>query len=413
MAKGDTITDGWKDQSIFEALDLCLACKGCKGDCPVNVDVATYKAEFLSHYYEGKRRPLHAYAFGYVDLLAEFGSMMPGVANLVTQLPGLSSVVKAIGGFPHERRLPPLAVESFTQWWKRRPRPTPRTKRVMLWPDTFNNYFFPSTAKAAAEVLEFAGYEVILPKQRVCCGRPLYDFGMLDRAKRLLHHDLNVVADELERGTEIVGLEPSCVSVFRDELPNLMPKDPLADMMRKQTKMFSEFLDEHQNEFDWPRMNRTAVVHGHCHQKATMKMETEETLLKKMGMTYEMPDNGCCGLAGSFGFEEDKYDISIKIADKELTPHLDRAKESTFVIANGFSCREQIEHVSGRRGLHIAEVMQMAIHSGPNGPTVGAPERELIDRHEAEVQKSMARAAVGIGTIAALGLGAWLFTRKR
>jgi FAD/FMN-containing dehydrogenase/Fe-S oxidoreductase len=413
MAKGDTITDGWKDESIFEALDLCLACKGCKGDCPVNVDVATYKAEFLSHYYEGKRRPIHAYAFGYVDLIAELGSLMPGVANLVTQLPGLSSVVKSLGGFPQERRLPPLAPEAFTQWWKRRPRKTPRTKRVMLWPDTFNNYFFPSTAQAATEVFEYAGYEVVLPKKRVCCGRPLYDFGMLDRAKRLLHHDLDVVADELERGTEIVGLEPSCVSVFRDELPNLMPNDKLAGMMRKQTKMFTEFLSDHQNEFEWPRLERTAVVHGHCHQKSLMKMETEETALKKMGMNYEMPDNGCCGLAGSFGFEKEKYETSIKIADKELTPHLDRAKESTFVIANGFSCREQIEHVSGRRGLHIAEVMQMAIHSGPNGPTVGAPERELIERHEAEVRKSMARAAAGIGTIAALGLGAWLFSRKR
>ena len=413
MAKGDVLTDGWRDEHIFEALDLCLACKGCKGDCPVNVDVATYKAEFLSHYYEGRRRPLHAYAFGYVDVMAELASLMPGVANLVTQLPVLSTVVKSIGGFPQERRLPPLAAESFVQWWKRRPKMASRGKRVMLWPDTFNNYFFPSTAQAATEVLEFAGYEVILPKKKVCCGRPLYDFGMLDRAKRLLEDDLQIVADELERGTEIVGLEPSCVSVFRDELPNLMPKDKLAGLMRKQTKLFSEFLSDHQTEFEWPRMERSAVVHGHCHQKSLMKMESEETALKKMGMKYELPDNGCCGLAGSFGFEEEKYETSIKIADRELTPHLDRAGESTFIIADGFSCREQIEHVSGRRGLHLAEVMQMAIHTGPNGPAEGAPERELIARHEAEVQRSMARAAAGVGAIAALGLGAWLLGRKR
>ena len=413
MAKGDVITDGWRDEHIFDALDLCLACKGCKGDCPVNVDVATYKAEFLSHYYEGRVRPRHAYAFGYVDLMAELGSMMPGVANLVTQLPVLSDVVKAVGGFPRERKLPPLAPEAFTAWWKRRPRSSPRTRRVMLWPDTFNNYFFPQTAQAAVEVLEHAGFEVILPKNRVCCGRPLYDFGMLDRAKRLLEHDLNTVADELERGTEIVGLEPSCVSVFRDELPNLMPKDPTARLMKRQTKLFPEFLADHQNEFDWPRLERTAVVHGHCHHKSLMKMDSEEAALKKMGMKYDLPDNGCCGLAGSFGFEAEKYETSMKIGEKEIAPLLDKAGDHTFIIADGFSCREQIEHMTDRRALHLAEVMQIALRSGPNGPTIGRPERRLVDQHHAAVRDSMAKAAAGVGVIAALGLGAWLFSRRK
>ena len=410
MCKGDVIHDGWQSEEIHEALDLCLACKGCKGDCPVHVDVATYKAEFLSHYHERRRRPLHAYAVGYVDVAAYLGSKMPGIANLVTQTPGISNLVKAAMGLPSQRDIPALASESFVDWWKRRPRRAAGAKRVMLWPDTFNNYFFPQTAKAAVEVLEHAGYEVVLPRERVCCGRPLYDSGMLDRAKRLLLRVMDVLGEELERGTEIVGLEPSCVSVFRDELINLFPDDPRAHRLNRQAKMLSEFLVEHREEFDWPRLERSAVVHGHCHQKAVMTMESEKTVLRQMGLQYEVPDNGCCGLAGSFGFEKQKYEMSRQIGELELAPVLG-AKASMLVVANGFSCREQIAHMSDRHALHLAEVMQLALHSEPGGPAAEPPESALVADREADRRASMVKGGLAIGVLALLALAAWIWTK--
>lgn len=411
MVKGDVIRDGWQSEVVREALELCLACKGCKGDCPVNVDLATYKAEFLAHYYKGKVRPRHAYGFGYVDLLAAVASRIPGLANIATQTPGLASLMKAAAGLTQERDIPPIASRSFQEWFRSR-RARPRGgRRVMLWPDTFNNYFTPNTGRAAVEVLEHAGFDVVVPTERVCCGRPLYDFGMLDRAKSLLHNTFRVIGPELARGTEIVGLEPSCVAVFRDEAVNLFPDDERAHQAKEQVLNFSEFLVRHADEFEWPRMERRAVVHGHCHQKATATMQSEEQALNRMGMKCELPDNGCCGLAGSFGFEAEKYDLSIQIADKELTPHVLGAGDDAFIIANGFSCREQVKQVSDREALHLAEVMQMALHEGPAGPGAGVPEREIVESRRRDVWQSMRKAAWGLGATAAVLAALWLWKR--
>jgi FAD/FMN-containing dehydrogenase/Fe-S oxidoreductase len=360
MTKGDVIKDGWRDQHVKDSLDLCLACKGCKSDCPVGVDVATYKAEFLSHYYEGRLRPRSAYAFGNIDIWARFASMAPGLINLTTQLPFLRDVAKLFAGISHQRTIPSFAAQTFRHWFSRRPPRNLDGAPVLLWPDTFNNYFLPDTAKAAVEVLESAGYRVVLPKDALCCGRPLYDWGMLDRAKKLLRQILDSLETEINDRIPIVVLEPSCAAVFRDELLNLFPKDDRARRLSQQTFLLSEFLEQKAKHFQLPKLARKALVHGHCHHKSVMRMTDEESVLRKMEIDFHTPAPGCCGMAGSFGFEADKYEISLAVGELELLPAVRKVSPDCLVIANGFSCREQIAQCTPRRALHLAEVIQLA-----------------------------------------------------
>ena len=235
MLQQDPMKGLWKAEPVREALDLCLACKGCKGECPVNVDMATYKAEFLSHYYEGRLRPRHAYAMGWIYWWARLASLAPPLANFVSQTPGVSAVFKVLGGISPHRQAPPFANETFKQWFFRRGPRVPDGRPVILWPDTFNNHFHPEVAKAAVEVLEHAGCHVIVPRPSLCCGRPLYDYGFLPTAKRLLRQIMGTLRDEIERGIPIVGLEPSCVATFRDELIQLFPMDEDAKRLSEQT----------------------------------------------------------------------------------------------------------------------------------------------------------------------------------
>ena len=252
MAQGDVIRDGWRDEEVKESLDLCLSCKGCKSDCPVSVDLATYKAEFLSHYHEGRLRPRSHYAFANIDIWARLASTAPGLVNLATQLPVLRDIAKLAAGMPRERAIPAFAPQTFRSWFERRQPANPQAAPVMLWPDTFNNYFLPDTAKAAVEVLEAAGFRVLIPESMLCCGRPLYDFGMLDRAKRLLLKTLDTLAPEIEADVPIVVLEPSCAAVFRDELINLFPDDERAQRLSRQTFLLSEFLEKKAAHFQLP-----------------------------------------------------------------------------------------------------------------------------------------------------------------
>src|SRR5580700_8518788 len=277
--KDEMIRDGWRSEEVKKSLDLCLACKGCKSDCPVGVDVATYKSEFLSHYYEGRLRPRSACAFGNIDLWARAASHAPGLANLATQLPVLRDISKLVAGIPGQRSIPAFAPETFKAWFHRTRTPGGRGARedrvgwrrassaaiepadsgrvlapedarpVLLWPDTFNNYFHPGTAKAAVDVLEAAGFQVLVPRAQLCCGRPLYDNGMLDRAQALLLQILDELSPEIEAGIPVVGLEPSCVAVFRDELLNLVPHDERAQALSRQTFLLSEFLEIHAPRF--------------------------------------------------------------------------------------------------------------------------------------------------------------------
>jgi Fe-S oxidoreductase len=349
-----------------ESLDLCLACKGCKGDCPVHVDMATYKAEFLAHYYRHKRRPRQAYVFGWINRWAELTSYAPGLVNWLAQAPGFSGLIKKVAGVHPQRRLPQFAPETFRHWFQQREPRNLDKPLVILWPDTFNNHFHPETAKAAVMVLEAAGFQVRIPERQICCGRPLYDFGMLDQAKKQLQQILTDLSEAINSGVPVIGLEPACVAVFRDELVNLFPKDELAQKLNQQTYFFSEFLLTKAPEFPFPKLTRKALLHGHCHQKAIVKMDHERTLLNKLGLDWRYLDSGCCGMAGSFGFEKEKFEVSSQIGELVLLPEVRAAPPDTLIVADGYSCREQIAQMTERRGLHIAEVILMAMQNQKN-----------------------------------------------
>ncbi|HZR47481.1 MAG TPA: 4Fe-4S dicluster domain-containing protein, partial [Candidatus Manganitrophaceae bacterium] len=404
MLQGDPLTGGWREDQVEEALDLCLSCKGCKGDCPVNVDMATYKAEFRAHYYKGRLRPVSAYSFGLIYWWARLASKMPGLANFFTQTPGLSGVAKWLSGMAPQRRIPAFAPESFKQWFFKRPEQNQGCPKVLLWPDTFNNYFFPDTAKAAVEVLEAAGYQVTVPRPSLCCGRPLYDFGFLDLAQGLWRQTLAALREEIEAGIPLVGLEPSCVAAFRDELINLFPNDQDAKRLSRQTFTLSELLEKEAEDFRPPPLARKAVVHGHCHHKAIMKFDDEEKVLSRLGLDFQILDSGCCGMAGAFGFEKGHYDVSIGAGELVLLPAVRNADPETLILADGFSCREQIAQTTGRRALHLAELLRMAI---------GPRESKEVEKPEAEPKRRRKKGAVigagiaGAGIAAAAGALAW------
>jgi FAD/FMN-containing dehydrogenase/Fe-S oxidoreductase len=356
MLEGETIRDGFRSDDVNEALDLCLSCKGCRSECPVQVDMATYKAEFLSRHHRRRLRPRAAYAMGLVMLHARFGARLPRLANGVAR----RGLVKRAAGISPRRRVPALASETFTTWFRRRSAVNPDAAPVVLLPDTFSNFFAPEPAKAAVEVLESAGRRVVVPDRPVCCGRPLYGYGMLALAKRLWSRNLSVLGPFVRDGVPIVGIEPSCVAAFRDELVGLRPRDADAGRLAGQTWTLAEFLSEHADDWAPPRLARTAIVHGHCHQEAVMGMDADRALFERLGLDFEILDSGCCGMAGSFGFEADHYDISVAIGERRLLPAVRAAEPDTLVIADGFSCRTQVSELTGRRALHTAEVVRMA-----------------------------------------------------
>ncbi len=403
MLHGGVLNDGWRDEHVKEALDLCLACKGCKGDCPVNVDVATYKAEFLAHYWEGRMRPLSAYAFGWIDKWARLASFAPGFANLFTQLPILRDVAKLAVKVPLARQIPPFAPESFQSWFRKRRHMPGLGPKVVLWADTFNNYFLPETAQAAVEVLEHAGYEVMVPAGHLCCGRPLYDYGFLNMAESYLRRNLDALAPYIKAETPVVVLEPSCCSVFRDEMRSLLPESAAAERLARNTFTLSEFLEKQAPGYQPPQMKRRAIVQGHCHHKAILRMKEEKSVMEKMGLDYEVLESGCCGMAGAFGYERDKYDVSVACGERALLPRVREEQLSTIIMADGFSCKEQIAQQTDRQALHLAEVMQMAIRHGAQGPEGASPERNLVKAREARLKQSMLRA--GLVTAGLLGAG--------
>lgn len=366
MLQGEVIKDGWQSEEVKEALDWCLACKGCKSDCPTHTDMATYKAEFLSHYYEQHPRPRQAWSMGRIGDWAPIAAKFPRVANFFTQTAGLSSLAKSVSGIAPERSLPAFAKQSFREQFnqihlgRRDPvqaRSVRRGEPVILWADTFSNFFRPETALAAVEVLEAAGCRVSLPPERLCCGRPYYDFGLLDAAKDSLSRILESMGSQIHGGMPVVGLEPSCVAVFRDELGKLFPDDERAQRLARQTFTLAEYLEK----VGWqprPVQGKPRVlVHGHCHQKAVMGMQPELRLLAAAGYEVEAPDSGCCGMAGSFGFKPEHYAASQKIGESVLLPKVRAAADDTLIVTNGFSCREQIEQSAGRKTLHLAEVL--------------------------------------------------------
>jgi FAD/FMN-containing dehydrogenase/Fe-S oxidoreductase len=408
MLQGNPLPDGWRNEKVKESLDLCLACKGCKGDCPVHVDMATYKAEFLSHYYEGKLRPRHAYAFGLIHKWARLASAMPRVANFFAQHGLFGRLTKWLAGVAPERRLPAFAEQSFKDWFRQRPIRNAGRPGVVLWPDTFNNYFHPYVAEAATEVLEDAGFRVEVPQQDMCCGRPLYDYGMLDTAEKWLKHLLRVMAPHIEAGTSIVVLEPSCCAVFRDELTQLFPNDVNARRLSQQTFLLGEFLRQHAPAYPHRQLDRKAIVHMHCHHRAVMGIRAEQEILKQLGLDFEVLDSGCCGMAGAFGFEKgEHYEVSVKCGERVLLPAVRKTEDETLVITNGFSCHEQILQQTERKALHLAEVLRLAIREGKLRPSP-------VHKSELEPELEQRRELTGLvvtGAAVAAAVAAGIFLR--
>ena len=353
MLQGDVIKDGWKNEEVKSALDLCLSCKACKTECPVNVDMATWKAEFLAKYYEGERHPLRHYAFGFMDRWARMASVAPWAANAVMKVPGVAAMAKRLLGIAEQRELPAFAAKSFRKGFVG----NGEGERVLLWADTWNNYFHPQALDAAVKVLGEAGYGVEVPQKHVCCGRPLYDFGFLTEAKKYLAGILDEFEAEIRAGVPVVMLEPSCASVFQDELLNFFPDDERARMLARQTVMLSEIVAKSKTWVAPDLTGTRVVVHGHCHQKALMTMTDEMALLRATGATVEMLETGCCGMAGPFGFEKESYEVSQTLAERRLMPAVRAAGARDLIVTNGFSCREQIAQNSERRAVHMAEVL--------------------------------------------------------
>ena len=354
MTRGEVIGDDWDSEAVEDALSLCLACKGCKADCPVGVDVATWKAEFRAHHFEGRRRPRSAYSMAFIDRWAQIASWAPSAANVVAR----SALGKWAAGVDPRATPPAFASTTFRWWFAKRKRTATGQKRVLLGADTFNNHFRPQTMIAATELLERGGFAVSIPPQHLCCGRPLYDWGFLDRAKRHLQAIIRRLNDDIEAGTPIIVAEPACASVFKDELLNLLPRDRKAQQLSKQVTYIADFIAGRLDCFPRLRSGGSALVQAHCHHHSVIGFECELQLLATLGIAVERPPQGCCGMAGAFGMARETFATGRIIGERLLLPRVRELAPEALIIADGFSCREQIELNGGRSTTHIAELLR-------------------------------------------------------
>ena len=362
LLQGEVLEGGWKNEDVKDALDLCLSCKACKTECPANVDLATYKAEFLAHYYEGRARPLAAHVLGRIDRWARMASRAPWLANALGRFPLARGIANAALHLPPERKLPEFAATTFQSRARTKSAEAAGGSRaakadVLLWADTFTNYFQPHIAEAAYDVLAAAGFRVRVLQRHVCCGRPLYDFGMLDLAKQYLADAMDALSAELADGTPIVVLEPSCASVFKDEASNLLADDPRSAALKKQTMLLSEFLVRHAPDYRAPKVDRKILVHAHCHQRAIFNVKDEIAVLGTASGDVQLLETGCCGMAGPFGFEQKGFAVSQALGERALLPAVRDAASGTIIVTDGFSCREQIAQNTEKRAVHLAEVL--------------------------------------------------------
>ncbi|MGH8919912.1 MAG: (Fe-S)-binding protein, partial [Actinomycetes bacterium] len=356
MLAGDLVTGGWRSAQVREALDLCLACKACASDCPVNVDLASYKAEFLYQHYRRRRRPRWHYALGALPLAARVAGWAPGPANraapLLARLGGVSTA-RPLPRFVRYR--PPAQAGGATS-------SLGPGGEVLLWPDCFTRSFDPQVVHAAARVLTSAGFAVRLPRRTVCCGLTWFTTGQLDIARLVARRTLRVLRAELAAGVPVVGLEPSCVAAVRSDLAELLPNDPAAKRLATQARTLAEVLRGQAPDWQPTRRDRTAVQQVHCHQHAVLGHDADDALLAVAGVRVRRA-SGCCGLAGSFGYQPGHEAISHALAERSLAPAV-RASPEALVLADGFSCRLQVSQTTGRRALHLAELLAGLDESG-------------------------------------------------
>ena len=381
MANGEVVTGGWRDDDVAEALDLCLSCKGCKTDCPVGVDMAAYKTEFLAQRYRRRPRPASHYSMGALPRWLRLVGRLPAGAvdrlNALARVPALAAVVKKVGGIAPERQIPEIARTPFT-----RSRPTAPGSaadgrgrggpgeateaargRVLLWPDTFTNHFDPGIAADAVAVLESLGYAVELPPRTVCCGLTWTSTGQVAAARRVLLRSLRTIEPWLTAGVPVVGLEPSCTAALRADGLELLPDEPLAKRLAGGVRTFAELLAEHVDELRARTGGggRKALVQLHCHQHADLGSEADRAVLAAIGVAAEVLDSGCCGLAGNFGFEKGHYAVSMAAAERVLLPAVRAAASDVDVLADGFSCRTQLRQAGTREPVHLAQLTARAL----------------------------------------------------
>ncbi len=364
MTRGDIIRSGWKSQEVKDALELCLGCKACKKDCPVNVDIDQYKSEFLYHYYRGTVRPPVSYLMGYIGLLAPLGARFYQLANFLADAPLIGLAAKVATGIAPERSIPLFAPQPFTQWFARNKTGQAGKKKVVLYTDVFNNYFYPHTLQAAYLILRNWGYNVIVPPGRIYAPRPLLHYGFLDSAISEIRKAVQKLSAYIREGIPVIFCEPSSASVYRDEVPALFPAEPDMQRMTENSVLLSEFIE--QNSLPLPVLSGKAVFHAHCHQRAVLNPDAARNIIRKLGLDFSEPQKTCCGMAGSFGYEAKKYPISQKIGETKLFPEIRSAPPDSYIVAEGFSCRTQIKDGTGRSPLHVSELLLLALRDKRN-----------------------------------------------
>jgi Fe-S oxidoreductase len=386
-ASGRAGVDAAHADDVAGALDLCLSCKGCKKDCPVGVDMAAYKAEFLAQRYAGRRRPVTHYSLGWLPRWLRLVARTRSAAalNRAARIRPLAALAKRLGGVAPERDIPPLATESFQAWFARRgPRGPVDGARLLVWPDTFTNYLEPAIGRDAVAALEALGYRVEVPSAPVCCGLTWHSTGQLDHAKKVLARTLAVLGPWLDAGVPIVGLEPSCTATLKTDATELLPDDPRAARLSASVRSLAEILREHTDELrtraaaaatagaDGAGINEAgesgavarALVQVHCHQHADLGFEADRAVMAALGVEADVLDSGCCGLAGNFGFEQGHYEVSQACAERVLYPAL-RADQQARVVADGYSCRTQIRQGAGRDPVHLAHLAAAVLTPAP------------------------------------------------
>ncbi|WP_432514473.1 FAD-binding and (Fe-S)-binding domain-containing protein [Kineococcus sp. SYSU DK001] len=361
MANGTLVTDGWRSQEVKDVLDLCLSCKGCSADCPAGVDMPTYKAEFLDKFYAGRLRPMNHYLLGWLPRWSKIATTTPVLTKLVnalTSVPALAWTARALGGVDQNRPLPQFAVETFRDWFAKRP--VREGRPVLLWVDSFTEHFSPEVGRAAVKLLEHLGYQVRITEQQVCCGLTWVSTGQLDGAKRQLRASLDALGNSQ---VPVVGLEPSCTALLRDDAAELLPDDPRAHALEHRVKTLAELIAADHPDWTPPQIDPDgpvkAVVQPHCHQHAVMGFAADAALLAKAGVDAKVL-SGCCGLAGNFGAEAGHHEVSVKVAEHALLPAL-RERGDAVVVADGYSCRTQSDNLAGVRPMHLAELLADAL----------------------------------------------------
>jgi FAD/FMN-containing dehydrogenase/Fe-S oxidoreductase len=370
VLSGQVPREDFTGRRLYEVMDLCLECKACKAECPANVDMAKLKYEFLAHYYRAHGLPLRNRLFGRIHALARLGSALAPVSNWVARSAPHRWLLERVAGIDRRRPLPAFAPASFERWFAgHRPAGDGPRGEVVLFHDTFNTYQTPEVAIAATRFLEASGYRVSLA-DRGCCGRPAISKGLLDEARGLAADNVRRLAGAARRGLPIVGLEPSCLLTLRDEYPELVRTEE-ARLVAGQALLLEEFVQRESAAGRPPPFPaapggpegaaRPALLHGHCHQKALAGTGPTVAVLRAAGFAVTEVDSGCCGMAGSFGFEREHYDLSMKLVERRLAPAVRQADPATAVCAPGVSCRQQIEHATGRRARHPAELLWEAL----------------------------------------------------